>query len=105
MTRRRKPGAGVPPLRNDAVTGLTPPKQDAVIRESGTDPDRGDAAREFLEEQRDQAADTERSAPREGVVGPSAGDGGRDALRGSAPDPGAETELRKHWDPESQRKP
>ncbi len=35
MTERRRRGEGVPPLRNEDVTGVTEPKQHAIIRESG----------------------------------------------------------------------
>jgi hypothetical protein len=101
MTRRR-PDGGVPALRNEDVTGLTEPKQDAVIEESGRDPDRGDAAREFLEEQNDQARDTESSAARRGV-GPAPGSGGADQPSGTVSSE-SDTELEKHWDPESRRK-
>jgi hypothetical protein len=102
MTARRRSGGGVPPLRNEDVTGLTEPKQDAVIQESGTDPDRGDAAREFLDEQHDQAQKTESSAVRRGTGhGPKAGKSGRHP---GEVQPGTDTEVRKHWDPESQRK-
>jgi hypothetical protein len=55
---RRKPKEGVPALRNEDVTGMTEEKQDAVIRESGRAPRRR-AAKEFYDEQRDQAAETE----------------------------------------------
>ena len=102
MTRRRRPDGGVPALRNEDVTGLTEPKQDAVIEESGRDPDRGDAAREFLEEQHDQARDTESSAARRGV-GPTPVSGGADQPSDKVP-PGSSTELKKHWDPGSRRK-
>ena len=54
----RKPREGVPALRNEDVTGMTEEKQEAVIRESGRAPRRR-AAKEFYEEQRDQAAETE----------------------------------------------
>ena len=96
MTRRRKRGDGVPPLRNDEVTGMTESKQDAVIRESGTAPDRGDAAQEFLDEQHDQARDT--AAPSASGEAPRAsgkGGGRHPGLAGREED----TELRKHWDP------
>lgn len=102
MTRRRRPDGGVPALRNEDVTGLTEPKQDAVIEESGRDPDRGDAAREFLEAQQDHARDTESPAARRGA-GPAPVSGGSDAASGTVP-AGSDTELEKHWDPESRRK-
>jgi hypothetical protein len=102
MTRRRRPDGGVPALRNEDVTGLTEPKQDAVIEESGRDPDRGDAAREFLEAQHDEARDTESSAARRGA-GPAPVSGAADKASGTVP-PGSDTELEKHWDPESRRK-
>lgn len=102
MTGRRRSGGGVPPLRNEDVTGLTPPRQDAVIEESGTDPDRADAAREFLEEQHAQARDTESSAGRRGV-GPDPTSDRADEHPGAVPSD-ADTELRKHWDPDRRRK-
>jgi hypothetical protein len=102
MTRRRRSDGGVPALRNEDVTGLTEPKQDAVIKESGRDPDRGDAAREFLEEQNDQARDTESSAARRGV-GPVPTGGGADERSGTVSSE-SDTELEKHWDPGSRRK-
>ena len=48
---------GVPALRNDEVTGMTEKKQEKVIRESGRAP-RDEAAKEFLEEQEEQAGET-----------------------------------------------
>ena len=54
----RKSSEGVPALQNEDVTGLTDEKQDEVIRESGQAPRRR-AAEEFLDEQREQAAETE----------------------------------------------
>ena len=102
MTGRRRSDGGVPALRNEDVTGLTQPKQDAVIEESGTDPDRGDAAREFLDEQRAQARDTESSAGRRDV-GPRPASDRADEHPGAVP-ADADTELRKHWDPERRRK-
>ena len=53
---------GVPALKNDGVTGMTEEKQDEVIRESAKAP-RREAAKEFLEEQEEQAGET--SAQRE----------------------------------------
>lgn len=55
---KRKSGEGVPALQNEDVTGMSEDKQDEVIRESGRAPRRR-AAEEFLDEQLDQAADTE----------------------------------------------
>ncbi len=66
MTSRRKRGEGVPPLRNEDVAGMIEPKQDAVIRESGTTPHRRDAAHQFLDEQQDQAQETTPTADRRG---------------------------------------
>lgn len=57
-----KPRKGVPALKNDEVTGMTEEKQDEVIRESAKAP-REEAAKEFLEEQEEQAGET--SAGRE----------------------------------------
>jgi hypothetical protein len=54
----RKSGEGVPALQNDDVTGMTEEKQEEVIRESGRAPRRR-AAKEFYEEQTEQAAETE----------------------------------------------
>jgi hypothetical protein len=54
----RKSGEGVPALQNDDVTGMTEEKQEEVIRESGRAPRRR-AAKEFYEEQNEQAAETE----------------------------------------------
>ena len=53
----RKPDEGVPALKNDEVTGMTEEKQDEVIRESAKAP-RREAAKEFLEEQEEQAGET-----------------------------------------------
>jgi hypothetical protein len=53
----RKPQEGVPALKNDEVTGMTEEKQDEVIRESAKAP-RREAAKEFLEEQEEQAGET-----------------------------------------------
>lgn len=55
---KRKSGEGIPALQNEDVTGMSEDKQDEVIRESGRAPRRR-AAEEFLDEQQDQAADTE----------------------------------------------
>jgi hypothetical protein len=48
---------GVPALQNDEVTGMTEEKQEEVIRESARAP-RRKAAKEFIEEQEDQAGTT-----------------------------------------------
>ena len=48
---------GVPALKNDEVTGMTEEKQNEVIRESARAP-RDEAAKEFLEEQEEQAGGT-----------------------------------------------
>jgi hypothetical protein len=53
----RKSDEGVPALRNEDVTGMTEDKQEDVIRESGEAP-RDQAAEEFYDEQKDQAAET-----------------------------------------------
>jgi hypothetical protein len=99
MSPRRKSAKGVPPLRNPDVTGLTKAKQDQVIRESGTAPDRGEAAEEFLDEQQEQARTTDRATDREA--------GGRVAGAGGA-HPGltaeGQTELKKHWDPKASQR-
>jgi hypothetical protein len=55
---KRKSGEGVPALQNDDVTGMTEDKEEEVIRESGRAPRRR-AAKEFYEEQKEQAAETE----------------------------------------------
>jgi hypothetical protein len=88
----------VPPLRNPDVTGLTKGKQDEVIRESGTAPDRGKAAEEFLDEQQEQARTTDPANDRQAGRVPSTG--------GTHPGLTAEdqTELEKHWDPKASRR-
>ena len=48
---------GVPALKNDEVTGMTEEKQNEVIRESARAP-RDEAAKEFLDEQEEQAGET-----------------------------------------------
>jgi hypothetical protein len=48
---------GVPALENEDVTGMTEQKQDEVISKSGRAP-RKKAAREFYEEQEEQAGRT-----------------------------------------------
>ena len=98
----RKRDEGVPPLRNDDVTGLTEPKQDEVIRKSGTTPDRGDAAHEFLDEQQDQAQETTPSGTRRGAARISGESAGRDSHPGVV-DRAEGTELEKHWDPGKKR--
>jgi hypothetical protein len=56
---------GVPALKNDEVTGMTEKKQKKVIRESARAP-RDEAAKEFLEEQEEQAGETStRREPRD----------------------------------------
>jgi hypothetical protein len=96
MTDKQK-GKSVPPLRNKDVTGLTDPKQDAAIRESGRAPRRGDAARELLDEQRKQADATERSGPAQPQAdGDSNEHAGIQPRRSAAKD----TELEQHWDPD-----
>ncbi len=52
-----KSGEGVPALKNDEVTGMTEKRQKKVIRESARAP-REEAAKEFLEEQEEQAGET-----------------------------------------------
>ncbi|HET9515085.1 MAG TPA: hypothetical protein VFO95_14230 [Gemmatimonadales bacterium] len=101
MSPRRRSERGVPALRNEDVTGMTDPRQDAVVRESGTAPDRGDAARELLDEQRHQAGDTPPSAARRGA--PRVPEGGTDGPGQGSAAPGTETELEKHWDPENRK--
>jgi hypothetical protein len=99
MTARRR-DEGVPSLRNRDVTGMTEPKQEQVIRESGTTPDRGEAAEEFLDEQHDQARSTDRPQRRQGNTGMAETSGE------SHPGVTAEgqTELEKHWDPKTSTK-
>jgi hypothetical protein len=98
MTRSRKGkrNDGVPPLQNEDVTGLSEPRQDEVIRESGRAAQRRDAAREFLDEQREQAQSTAQSVKREdnSRVAGSTGDD-----HAGVAEPGQDTELHKHWDP------
>ena len=48
---------GIPALENDEVTGMTEKKQRKVIGESARAP-RDEAAKEFLEEQKEQAGKT-----------------------------------------------
>ena len=55
MTRNRK--EGVPALRNDDVTGMSDERQQEVVRQSGR-ARRKDAAKEFNEEQEQQAGET-----------------------------------------------
>jgi hypothetical protein len=56
---------GVPALKNEEVTGMTEKKQKKVIRESARAP-RDEAAKEFLEEQEEQAGETSARRGREG---------------------------------------
>ncbi|MBA3498459.1 MAG: hypothetical protein H0T86_15265 [Gemmatimonadales bacterium] len=53
----RKSDEGIPALQNDDVTGMSEEKQDDAIRESGHAP-RRKAAKEFLDEQAEQAGET-----------------------------------------------
>jgi hypothetical protein len=53
----RKRDEGVPALRNDEVTGMTEEKQAEVVRRSGR-ASRRDAAKEFYEEEGEQARKT-----------------------------------------------
>lgn len=56
---------GVPALKNEEVTGMTEQKQKKVIGESARAP-RDKAAKEFLEEQEEQAGETSaRPGPRD----------------------------------------
>ncbi len=67
-------GEGVPALQNDDVTGMTEEKQEQVIRESGRAL-REDAAKEFYDEQEEQAAETpsgEERARQDSNLGPTA---------------------------------
>jgi len=95
MTKKQK-GRSAPPLQNENVTGMTDPKQEAAIRESGRAPRRSDAARELLDEQRKQADATEHSGPAQ----PQADGDSREhpgiQRRGSS---AKETEVEQHWDP------
>lgn len=59
----KKPNEGVPALQNDDVTGITEEKQEEIIEQSGR-ARRKDAAKEFYEEQGEQARET--PAPRGG---------------------------------------
>jgi hypothetical protein len=100
MTSKKR-GEGVPPLRNPDVTGLTEARQEEVIRESATAPDRGEAAEEFLDEQQEQARESGRAKDRQAAARVSAA---RGAHPGVVADEG-KTELAKHWDPKTERKP
>ncbi|HUF34426.1 MAG TPA: hypothetical protein VMN37_00675 [Gemmatimonadales bacterium] len=53
----RKRDESIPALQNDDVTGMTEERQEEVIRQSGR-ARRKDAAKEFNEEQEDQAGET-----------------------------------------------
>lgn len=71
MARKR---GGVPALQNEDVTGMTEERQEEVIRESGRAP-RKDAAKEFYDEQEEQAAETtaqEERARQDSNLGPTA---------------------------------
>ncbi len=61
----KKRGEGVPALQNDDVTGMTEEKQEEVIRKSGRAP-REEAAKEFYDEQEDQAQDAPKAGEEEG---------------------------------------
>ena len=61
----RKVKKGVPALRNEDVTGMTEDREDEVIRESARAP-RARAAEEFLDEQQEQAGETESSEEESG---------------------------------------
>ncbi len=58
MPKKRR--EGVPALQNEDVTGMTKRKQEKVARETGKGP-REEAAKEFYEEQEEQARDTPKS--------------------------------------------
>jgi hypothetical protein len=53
----RKRDEGVPALQNDEVTGMTEEKQEEIVRRSGR-ATRKDAAKEFYEEEGEQARKT-----------------------------------------------
>jgi hypothetical protein len=53
----RKRDEGMPALQNDEVTGMTEKKQEEIVRRSGR-ASRKDAAKEFYEEEGDQARKT-----------------------------------------------
>jgi hypothetical protein len=53
----RKRDEGVPALRNDEVTGMTEEKQAEIVRRSGR-ASRKNAAKEFYEEESEQARQT-----------------------------------------------
>jgi hypothetical protein len=100
MTKKQK-GKRVPPLQNEDVTGMTDAKQEAAIQASGRDPQRSDAAREFLDEQREQADETEHAGPAQ----PQADGDSRDEHAGIRPHGSAApaTQLEEHWDPGRRR--
>jgi hypothetical protein len=50
----REPEKGVPALQNEDVTGMTEPKQDEIVRESGTT-SRDDAAKDFYDTAAEEA--------------------------------------------------
>jgi hypothetical protein len=56
----RKRDEGVPALQNDELTGMTEEKQEEVVRRSGR-ASREDAAKEFYEEEGEQARKTPQS--------------------------------------------
>jgi hypothetical protein len=58
----RKSDAGVPALQNDEVTGMTQDKQEEIVRRSGR-ASRKDAAKEFYEEEGEQARKPPASGP------------------------------------------
>jgi hypothetical protein len=53
----RKSDEGVPALQNEEVTGMTEEKQEEIVRRSGQ-ASRKDAAKEFYEEEGEQARKT-----------------------------------------------
>jgi hypothetical protein len=53
----RKRDEGVPALQNEEVTGMTEEKQEKIVRRSGR-ATRKDAAKEFYEEEGEQARKT-----------------------------------------------
>ena len=63
----RKRDAGVPALQNDEVTGMTEEKQEEIVRRSGR-ASRKDAAKEFYEEEGEQARKTSRIGAGFGTV-------------------------------------
>ena len=53
----KKSDKGVPALQNDEVTGMTDEKQEEIVRRSGR-ASRKDAAKEFYDEEGEQARET-----------------------------------------------